>query len=359
MRRLRVDKFRSGSMPLLSLAAAVMAACATEEPAPVSDAIQDIVGGVVTCSYPGVGKLSSATGICSATLVAPDMILTAAHCLGYGTADPAPAGATFQINNYGGACGASSTYAVARYASFGTQPGADDVAIAQLASPVPTAVATPMRFATSVPPLATGATIVGHGARAFGASPGQCVMTDLAKSTANFAVDATVTGNTKSFTNPYIGAVCPGDSGGPTFFNNNQIFWVSSAYTVSGTTVIVFYGEVWRLRASIDATMAAWTCAAGFYNNGQPVDQNDRYPFARVCGRDLINYECYHPARSWRAVGGSCGNTACQCAGGTALGGILIDPARTSCGSTVCGMDRFVYQCTASGWQWQPTACGS
>jgi hypothetical protein len=319
---------------------------------------QDIIGGIVTCSYPGVGKLASSSGICTATLVAPDMVLTAAHCLGFGSADPAPAGVTFQINNYGTTCGTSSTYSVARYFSFGAN-GANDVAIAQLASPVPSAVATPMRFATAVPPLNTGATIVGHGARTFAVAPSQCGTTDLLKSTANFVIDASVLGNTKTFSNPYIGSVCPGDSGGPVFFNNNQIFWVSSATTLSGSNVVNYYGEIWRLRDQIDGVMAAWTCPLGFYNNGQPVDQNDRYPFARVCGRDLINYECYHPARAWRAVGGSCGNTSCQCAGGTALGGIFIDPARTSCGSTVCGMDRFVYQCTASGWQWQPTGCGS
>jgi hypothetical protein len=93
--------------------------------------------------------------------------------------------------------------------------------------------------------------------------------------------------------------------------------------------------------------------------NGTDVGKNDRYPWARHCGADFQNYECDHGIKNWRAVGGTCGDTACQCAGGVAYGDVEIDPATTTCGSTHCGRDRIVYRCRPTGWKPVPgSKCG-
>jgi hypothetical protein len=332
---------------------------------PVEAVAQDIRGGALTCSEPAVGLVHAprdvnnpppclpnpngkTTATCTATLVAPDMIVTAAHCFEFksGSVPAGTAGFSFEINATTSppSCGTAKTYAIKNYHSFGScsQPQADDVAVAQLDRPVRTVVASPITFFWGArPPAGLPVWTYGHGC--FGN-----LATDPTKSVLNWTLD-TSSGNTRTLpTDTSPGTICPGDSGGPTN-TVNAIFWVTSGFFQNQRNVIVF-GEVWRLSSSIQWQMEQWTCPGGTKWYNMPVSKDERYPFARHCGMDNQNYECVHSLRNWRAVGGTCGTTGmCNCPNGAALGGIRV-PADQWCGATICGNDHFVYTCTSSGW---------
>jgi hypothetical protein len=350
-------------LSLLCLAAlhGLLACGASSEPlgspeaeglASTSDAL---LGATVTCGFPEVGILTNGSRKCTAELVAPDMILSAAHCFGYETDEDGSTPYTFKINAYGSTCGASEQiFQVKRFYSFVSSHTGNtdtnfknDVAIAQLARAVPSQLASPMNFqAGAIPALGTTATALGHGAR----DSTNCAnsASDLKKGEAPIPIDSLVWENVRDSLAPFTGAVCGGDSGGPVFTGpDRNIFWVNAA----GNGEASWFGEVWRLTAQIDSVMESWSCPQGVWWDGSSVTKDERYPYAHVCGADLQNYECDPTLRNWRALGGQCGDTSCQCAGGTALGGIAIDPNRTTCGSTACGMDQLVYECVAGAWQ--------
>lgn len=333
---------------------------ATEDP--TEDFAEDsaaLIGATIqNCSYPEVGILrNTSTGEkCSAALVAPDMILSAAHCFDYGTNELGLlTNFQFIINSQ---CGTSSTFDVIRYKSLGTEAevqstepwGKVDVSIAQLRTSVPSPMASPMNFYSgSLPPLGTQVTDVGYGGR----TTATCTKTgaDGQKGVISYLLDVAGT-NKRTAVSPYTTLVCPGDSGGPVFrTGDRRIFWVNSHTDVAQPTGYSLYGEVWNHTNAIENYMANWSCPGGVWWDGAPVTKDQRYPYARVCGLGGQNYECTPASHAWMNVGGSCGSTSCQCANGAAFGDVAIPPDRTTCGSTACGKDEFVYTCTSGGWQ--------
>lgn len=82
--------------PVVLTLAAALSACGIESEGPTSTASGAIIGGVAspTDNYPSAGMIIMMLGLfgsdpepvsgCSATLIAPDVVLTAAHCVGFG-----------------------------------------------------------------------------------------------------------------------------------------------------------------------------------------------------------------------------------------------------------------------------------
>jgi hypothetical protein len=146
---------------------------------------------------PAVGQLvvtfgNANVGPCTATLIDPAAVVTAAHCVRYFTGSVP---GTFSVD-------VSSTrresFRVVGVRSFGDSNGNDDVAVVRLGQTVPASVAVPLRLSSSaIISMGERVTIYGYGCRA---SEGDAYLNRKQRYDANF--DLTIYG-------------CPGDSGGP------------------------------------------------------------------------------------------------------------------------------------------------
>ena len=96
--------------------------------------------------------------MCTATLIAPNMAISAAHCVGF-TSEPNTDALKVVFFAGGGRLVVSSK----RWVSFGTQAGPADVVLIQLATPVPPHVATPKRLASLRGPSVSEGTLHGFG----------------------------------------------------------------------------------------------------------------------------------------------------------------------------------------------------
>src|SRR4051812_2852057 len=87
---------RAGSLALLFLIAACAAPAseASEDSASTDDAIVD---GAETFEHPEVGLFHNGGSYCTATLIRPNVVLTAAHCVTGGFKDEAVTGYSFDI----------------------------------------------------------------------------------------------------------------------------------------------------------------------------------------------------------------------------------------------------------------------
>ena len=141
---------------------ALMSGASPDSPAARIDA------NTTTSPWAGVGSVSVGTGTYTATLIAPNYILTAAHVV----AGAAPGAITFNLN-YGGdltqQIGAAQIFIHPGYSSFNSPNLNDDLAIIRLANPVPAGV--PI-YGLQHDVLATGTTLtfVGYGASGTGAT---------------------------------------------------------------------------------------------------------------------------------------------------------------------------------------------
>jgi hypothetical protein len=70
---------RAGLVAVAGLA--LVAGCLEESDLPVEAATAPIIGGIEDLGHPNVVMLTSSTGLCTGTLVAPRVVLTAAHCV--------------------------------------------------------------------------------------------------------------------------------------------------------------------------------------------------------------------------------------------------------------------------------------
>lgn len=186
---------------------------------------QPLVGGSFTAVRPEIGRFRG----CTATLFAPRYVITAAHCLNYPdyTDTTVYPGEAFTLID---ATGTYQWYPVSRIHSFATNRyefvGASglttDIAIIQLAEPVPAAIATPASLSSVLPKTGQQATLYG-----FGCS----------------SRDETWTGGFKQFLSFTYGtstqALCPGDSGGPATLGSasgrGAVWGVSSDYMGNGS----------------------------------------------------------------------------------------------------------------------------
>ncbi len=195
------------------LACAACAAPEATEQGSSSDAV--VAGEAAPWERPEVGRFDACTG----TLVAPKVVLSAAHCFDF-ESGVRSVGA-FVIDRAEG----SRSFATAEVRVFGEETGATDIALVRLAEAVPSEIARPVSLARLAPSRGARATMFGYGCTARSAplvpsQPGSIFTSGQAgdKRKVTFAWETSTH------------HACPGDSGGPVLDARGEVIGVVSAY---------------------------------------------------------------------------------------------------------------------------------
>ena len=152
--------------------------------------------GMETFDHPEIGVMTVGGVSCTATLIAPNVVVSSAHCVGYGSQSAQGDWGRFFVHK--GPEEQALAFVIDRYVSSSTRVSADDIALLHLATSVSREIATPACLSASPPSATAPLALFGYG----------CARRDVAhnrgaKVRFDFA-NGQLTSN-----------LCPGDSGGP------------------------------------------------------------------------------------------------------------------------------------------------
>lgn len=246
--------------------AALLAGCATTaelsgetaegalpDAPPVPDFLEKVRNGTLSSERPEIGSLSVG---CTGTLVAPEVVITAAHCVSYNSATSPGNYGSFTVQR---ADGGSSRYTMQRYVSFSRQLGTADIALVQLAERVPAEVAEPRPLAPVTPANGTALSIWGYGCTE------RNTRTDWRKRYVDFT-EGQATNN-----------LCPGDSGGPVIDEvTGAVLRINSGYYHDNFGTDIF-GHVPTYYDQVRAQVDAWS-AGGVPEIGEDEERPDTAP---------------------------------------------------------------------------------
>ena len=236
-----------------------------EQPPPSApEAVEKIRNGVVTDERPEVGHI----GGCTATLVAQDVAITAAHCVGYGTRTNPGNYYNLRLTNGG----ETRSFRVNRYRAFSRDLGRNDIALLGMSEMVPLDFAEPAPLARDVPANGAPLTVYGYGCTRIGGRG------DGRKRRATY----------EQGQDAYH--LCPGDSGGPVFNDETgAVARINSGYMLDGRNTDI-YGLVPGLYEELRAQVDEWT-QGEVPEEGDPLGGLD--PSVEVCGRNVDVFETW------------------------------------------------------------------